>query len=255
MGQLDTLDKLRSGGALGVGSLGPPSLVDASTDLEQVISAQVQNNGSSGSDTLTFTVPADLANDDYAVLMTLKSDDLNPTFPGESFTQLANQTAFNGAPDRGISIAYKRITDAATEISGSPWTFTTASSKQHIGFLYVVRGVNTSTPIDVNGMGNSASAINPLTTQVLTTTGSNRLGLYFWGGAMTGVATQQVTSNPEGFGNNVYGAAATSTDICFGSAGAILIPSATTTAFGPVQSMGASNSFVTMLGGVALILA
>ena len=226
-----------------------------SDGLRQVVSAQVQNNGSALADTLTFTVPADLQNDDYAVLMTMKSDDANPTFPGETFTQLSSQGGTSGTPDRGLSIAYKRITDAATEISGSPWTFTTASAKQHLGFLYVIRGVNTSTPFDVNGLGNTDTPINPCTSQVLTTTGSGRLGLWFWGGARTTSGTHEITQAPVGFKNNVYAAAAEANDVCFGAAGAVLIPAAIETSYGTVQAQTASTAFVTMLGAVTLILA
>lgn len=223
--------------------------------LSQIVHSDNQNNGSSASNTLTFTVPGNLQNDDVAVLMTFKSDDLNPTFPGESFTQLVSQSGTAGDPDRGVSIAYKVITDAATEISGSPWTFTTASNKQHCGFLYVVRGVNTSTPIDTQGLGNTSSGLNPITSQVLTTTGANRLGLWFSGGAVISGGPFQLTKQPSELVNFEQTVAAEAGNICFGGAAAGLIPSATTTAIGAWSPTFGSATYVTMVGAVALILA
>lgn len=213
------------------------------------------NNGSSSSDTLSFPVPSALANDDVAVLITFKAEDLNPTFPGESFTLVDSQAGTAGAPDRGLSISYKLITDAAAEKAGSPWTFVTASAAQHLGFLYVIRGADTADIIETSNLGNTSTALNPLTTGVLTTGLKTSLGIFVSGGARTSAGNYQVSAPPAGLSNFQNVAEATANNICFAGAATAVIDPSTTTSFGTWSPTFGSSSFVTMVAAVAINLA
>ncbi len=123
-------------------------------------------SGGAHSATQTFTVPAGLQNDDFVYHYTHCIDDNNRDFTLAGFTTHLSLGATSGSPDRGQFSSYKVITDAATEIAGGTWEFTEGTGSECAGFVWVLRGVNTSSHIDstVAWYGTTSSKVDPFKT-------------------------------------------------------------------------------------------
>lgn len=178
------------------------------------VSTQVREN-STPSASFTFDVPSNLRNGDLAVLCTFKSSASDPTYPGESFTQLANSTGTSGTPDRGVSIAYKTITDASAEISGATWTFTSAGSHDSIAFLAVIRGAN-ATPISDHVIGSTSSALAVNARTHGPTSTADSVSLRCSVGFKSSSITHEVTAFHAEAAASIASAAATATNDLFG---------------------------------------
>lgn len=148
--------------------------------------------------TQSFVVPPALEDGDVVAHFSFKSNDVSPTFPLAGWTELGSQIGSSNSPRRGLSINYKVITDAATELAGVTWDFVSATADQNVGHLWVVRGVDNADPIDVHSFSNTFNTIDPFKTRAVTTTVDNAFIMSAsYGGMQTGGAgTPEVVSAP-----------------------------------------------------------
>ena len=222
---------LRPGASLSLGlTMGSHSLGGVAVAGAGILSAEAQTNLTTAA-SFSFAVPATLLDDDVAVLITFKSDDLNTAYPGETFVLLEAQGGSSGSPDRGISISTKVITDAEAEIAAGPWTFTSLSSHAGCAFLYVIRGANTAAVVNGHLIGNTGSTIQPLSMNALTTTTDGCVVIQSSAGAKVNTLGHEITaasatyvdgflsSGAAALANSVFGGAASYTQP---SAGAIV---------------------------------
>jgi len=152
------------------------------TDLYSAVFTEVTgsilayNSDGVSTDTQTFTVPTDLEDGDFCYHLNHKTDNLDILYARTGWTEHRSTSGSGGSPDRGISTRYMTVTDAAAEIAGGTWEFTTPGADVNVGFVWIIKGVRaTGNPIDSSFLINTSFKRNPFRTRSNTVINDNTI--------------------------------------------------------------------------------